>query len=261
MRLTRYHWILGGTLLAGLLIFIFCQGAVRLLLLGALCTLSGLCVGLGVSFPQWQMFGRSLCRVRTSRKVVALTFDDGPDPETTPKLLALLAERGVRATFFCVGERVARHPELARRLTAEGHLIGNHSYQHSHGTNVFSVARLRADLARAQEELRRVTGHTPEWFRPPMGLTNPRVFRVAGELRLKVAGYTARGLDKRPATADQIAARILRGLRPGAIILLHDGDVPVERLLAVVTMFIDKIQASGYQCLRLDELLSYEERP
>lgn len=228
-------------------------------MLAGLCAISGTCVGLGVSFPQWQFFGESVCRVRTTRKVVALTFDDGPDAGNTPALLALLAERKVRATFFCVGQRAARQPELVKRLVAEGHEVENHSFQHSPMTNLFSVPRLREDLARAQDEFRRLTGRAPEFFRPPVGLTNPRVFRVAGELGLKVAGYTARGLDRRPDAPENIAARLLRKLQPGAIFLLHDGGVPRERLLAVAGLLLDKLQAEGYQCLRLDELTAAEE--
>lgn len=258
MRLTRFQWILGGTVLAASLIVACCRGTTCLVLLSLLFSLAGLGIGLGVSFPQWQMFGPSRCRVRTREKVVALTFDDGPDPETTPALLTLLAQRGVRATFFCVGDRVARHPEIARRIACEGHRVENHSHRHSPWTNLFSVDRLREDVSRAQAEMERVTGRAPRFFRPPMGLTNQRVFRVAKELGLEVAGYSARGLDQRTTSAERVLARILRRVRPGAIVLLHDGGVPPARLLAVVTMLIDNLEAEGYQCRRLDELISGE---
>jgi peptidoglycan-N-acetylglucosamine deacetylase len=260
MRLTKYHGVLGGTLLAGLLILGFSRGALCLGLLAALGGLAGLLVGLGVSFPQWQFFGQSVCRARTGRKVVALTFDDGPDPENTPALLALLAGRSIRATFFCVGRRAAQQPELVKRLVAEGHAVENHSFAHSPATNLFSVRRLRDDLARAQDELRRMTGRAPEFFRPPVGLTNPRIFRVTRRLGLQVAGYTARGLDRRADPPEKIVARLLRKLQPGAIFLLHDAGVPRDRLLAVVTLLLDKLQAAGYQCVRLDELMAGEEK-
>jgi peptidoglycan/xylan/chitin deacetylase (PgdA/CDA1 family) len=248
----------GGTVLAALLIAGFCHGVNRLFLLGLLFTLSGLGIGLGVSFPQSQMFGESLCRVRAGRRAVALTFDDGPDPQSTPLLLELLASRGVKATFFCVGERVARQPELAGQIAALGHLVENHSYQHHRWTNLFPVSRLRADLSQAQEAIGQATGRTPEFFRPPMGLTNQRVFAVARELGLRVAGYTARGRDKHPGPPEPIVARLWRRLSPGAIFLLHDGGVPARQLLAVVTMLLDKLEAAGYTCLRLDELIGGE---
>jgi peptidoglycan/xylan/chitin deacetylase (PgdA/CDA1 family) len=256
MRLTKYHCLLGGTLLAGLLIIAFSHGTLRLWLLAGLCTLSGAGVGLGVSFPQWQFFGESVCRVRTDQKAVALTFDDGPDPESTPVLLDLLARRNIRATFFCIGERVARQPELARRIVARGHAIENHSHRHQFWANLLGEEKLEADLAQAQEEIRRVSGRTPAWFRPPMGLTNPRVFRVTRKLGLGIAGYTARGLDRRADGPERIVARLRRGLRPGAILLLHDGGVPAARLTATVTALMDMLETEGYHCVRLDELVS-----
>ncbi len=258
--MTRYQCLVVGTVLLAALIIWQTHGPQRWGLLIVLCCVAGLTVGLGVSFPQWRMFGPSLCRVRTTRRVVGLTFDDGPDPVATPALLDLLAKRQVKAAFFCVGERVAQHPELVRRVVAEGHLVENHSHRHHRGTNLFSVARLRGELAEAQEAIRQATGQAPRFFRPPMGLSNQRVFRVARELNLRVTGYTARGLDSRLAdTPEQIVSRLLRGLRPGAVLLLHDGGGPVERLLAAVSMLIDRLQSAGYECLRLDELVECEE--
>ena len=255
-RLTRYRMILGATLAAAVLTFVFAAGAARLWWLAGICSLAGTLVGLGVSFPQWQMFGHSLCGVATKCKIVALTFDDGPDGENTAALLALLARRKARATFFCIGNRVAQQPELVKRMVAEGHRIENHTFQHSPATNLFSVARLRDELTQTQAEIQRAAGRAPEFFRPPVGLTNPRIFRVTDELGMKVAGYTARGLDRRTDAPEKIAGRLLRKLQPGAIFLLHDAGVPRERLLAVVTLLLDKLESGGYQCVRLDELMA-----
>ena len=255
-HLTRYRMIVVVTLIAAALIFVFASGEACFWWLAALCLASGLCVGLGVSFPQWQMFGKNICSVATKRKVVALTFDDGPDSENTPALLTLLTERKVSATFFCIGQRVARQPELVKRMVAEGHEIENHTFQHSPATNIFSVRWLREELLQAQAEIQRVTGRTPDFFRPPVGLSNPRIFRVTGELGLKVVGYTARGLDRQTDAPEVIVGRLLQKLQPGAIFLLHDAGVPRERLLAVVTLLLDKLEAGGYQCMRLDELMA-----
>ncbi|MFM2294091.1 MAG: Peptidoglycan-N-acetylglucosamine deacetylase [Verrucomicrobiota bacterium] len=217
----------------------------------------GVAIGLGVSFPQLQFFGHSICIVAKRRKVVALTFDDGPDAANTPALLALLAARNVRVTFFCIGQRVAAHSELARQIAAAGHRVENHTHRHSPFTNFFLHEKLRAELALAQTEIQSVTGRAPEFFRPPMGLTNPHLFTTASSVGLRVTGYATRGLDLRAAaTSEQIVARLLRGLRPGAIFLLHDAGVPRERLLATVTLLLDKLAADGYQCARLDELIA-----
>lgn len=213
-----------------------------------------LLTGLGVTFPRWQFFGPMLCRVRTSASVVALTFDDGPDPESTPVLLDLLRVAGVRATFFCVGEKVACYPEIARRIVVEGHLVANHSHHHHPLTNLFSTRRLRRDIETAQQAIQTATGVRPTYFRPPMGLTNPRLFRVLRGLSLKGVGWSARGFDQHTRDAETIVRRILGHLKPGAIIALHDGKVEAERLEAVAAMLLENLSARGYQCQRLDAL-------
>jgi peptidoglycan/xylan/chitin deacetylase (PgdA/CDA1 family) len=260
MRVTRFQWLLTATAVLAIAVFCLGAGTARWVLLSILFTTSGLGVGLGVSFPEWRMFGSSLCRVRTTQKVVALTFDDGPDPASTPALLDLLARKGVRATFFCIGRQVAEHRELARRITAEGHLIGNHSFAHSRGTNLFGEARLRADLEHAQQEITQAVGRTPEFFRPPMMLTNPQVFRVTRALSLTVAGCAIRCYDRRDGSTRKVLHRVLRRLRPGVIIALHDGGVPPERLVDLAGQLLDKLHALGYRCLRLDELAACEKR-
>jgi peptidoglycan/xylan/chitin deacetylase (PgdA/CDA1 family) len=259
MRLTRFQWLLAATAALAAAVFFLSAGTARWVMLGLLFTASGLLAGLGVSFPEWRMFGPSLCRVRTTEKVVALTFDDGPDPAGTPALLDLLARKGVRATFFCVGRQVAGHRELARRIAAEGHLIGNHSFDHSRATNFFGEARLRADLERAQQEITRAAGRAPEYFRPPMMLTNQRVFRVTRALSLAVAGCAIRCYDRRGGNTQKVLRRVLRRLRPGVIIALHDGGVPPARLVELTGGLLDELQTRGYRCLRLDELAAREK--
>lgn len=254
-RITKFHWASAAVLGCSLLIFCGFPSPNPWPAWTVVWTSFGLVVGLGVYFPQWQFFGPTLCRVDTPRRVVAVTFDDGPDPAATPALLDLLANRGVRATFFCVGRQLAQHPELARQIQAAGHQIENHSFLHSPWTNLFSVNRLKQDLQQAQDLIHRVTGRQPVFFRPPVGLTNLRVFRVARELELEVVGYSARGLDQTQRPPQSIVSRITRRLRPGAILALHDGGVPVDHLLAVVQLLLDKLQAEGYSLAPLGELV------
>ena len=259
-RLTRFHALLIAATLAGGAIVVLSSGPIRLALLGAVVVGTSALVSGGVMWPQWRFFGPALCHGGTERKQVALTFDDGPDPDNTPALLALLTRRGVPATFFCVGERVTRHPDIVQQMAGEGHEVENHSLRHSALTNLLSVARLREDVAQAQEEIARVSGRFPRFFRPPMGLTNLRVFRVAHDLGLTVTGWNVRGLDRRADPPARIVGRLLRQVEPGAILLLHDGGVPAPRLLAVVEMLIDNLEAQGYQCVRLDRLIACEGR-
>jgi peptidoglycan/xylan/chitin deacetylase (PgdA/CDA1 family) len=246
--------VISAAFVAAVLIVFLSKGPLRWGLLSVLCTGTGLVVGLGVSFPSWRMFGPAFCRARTTRKAVALTFDDGPDPATTPALLDLLKERKTPATFFCVGQKTAEHPELAARIAREGHEVENHSWAHDFRTNLFSEAKLRSDLARAQSQLKVVCGTPPRFFRPPMGLTNQRVFRVAGELGLEIAGYTARGLDRRNDAAEVIAERILAASKPGAILLLHDAGVPKDKMLTVAGLVLEGLRRREFECVRLDVL-------
>ena len=119
---------------------------------------------------------------------------------------------------------------------------------------------MRAELTQTQREIQRITGHAPEFFRTPAGLTNPHVFQVTHELGLQMAGYTARGLDRRSDAPEKIAGRLLAKLQPGAIFLLHDAGVPQARLLAVVTQVLDALDANGYRFrVRLEELKHEDE--
>jgi len=211
---------------------------------------------LGVVFPQLSFFGPYICRGTKSRKQVALTFDDGPDERSTPALLQLLSEARVAAAFFCIGKRVTANPELARRIVGDGHLLENHTYSHSKATNFYGVGRLREEIARTQDAVLKSAGVAPNLFRPPMGLSNPLVFKAARLLGLKVIGWTVRGLDTTTRDPERIVARIVRRLKPSAIILLHDGDVPPERLVATVSLLLESLRQRGYEVVRLDRILA-----
>ncbi len=249
--MTRFHAIL---ILSGLLAaaaFLLGQTALLILVFTAFAVV----VGLGVMFPQLSLFGPFICRGPSAQKRVALTFDDGPDAQSTPALLDWLREEKIPAAFFAVGARVAAHPELAARIVREGHLLENHSFSHSYATNFFGVARLREEMRRTQNAVQEATGRAPELFRPPMGLSNPRTFRAAKLEGLRVIGWSARGLDTQCRDPEVVVRRILRRVRPGGIILLHDGNIPAARVLATVKLLLAGLRERGYEVVRVDELL------
>lgn len=211
--------------------------------------------GFGVAVPQLRFFGDFICYGPAVKKRVALTFDDGPDPRSTPQLLELLWEQKIPATFFCIGRRVEESPELAARIVREGHILGNHSHVHSNFTNFYSRARLRAELQQAQAAIEKACGVAPKLFRPPVGLSNPNTFRAADDLKLQVIGWNIRSLDTITKEPKKVVARIRRNLWPGSIILLHDGNIPAEKLIATVKSLLDTLRELGYEVVRLDELL------
>lgn len=155
---------------------------------------------------------------------VALTFDDGPHPEGTPAVLEVLARAGARATFFVVGEQVARRPQLARRILAEGHELALHGHRHRLQLRL-SARQLREDLLRGSAALEHATGSRPRLHRPPFGIYSPAGLIAAREAGLAPLLWSRWGKDwRRCTTPPRIAARVLTGLAGGDVILLHDAD-------------------------------------
>lgn len=181
----------------------------------------------GVMDPRSNFYLPVTWRLPAGDPGIALTFDDGPHPEITPHVLDLLAAAGQRATFFCIGEHVVRHPHLVRRIIAEGHALGLHSHTHSRWFNTWLAARVRSDLVRTCEVIAEATGApAPRLFRPPIGLKNPIVAKVVAELGLRMVTWSCRGFDTALPEPALLHRRLIAGLRPRAIILLHDGHEP-----------------------------------
>ncbi len=155
---------------------------------------------------------------------VALTFDDGPDPRTTPRFLAELERLGCRATFFVLGEMLDRHPELGRRIAAGGHEIGVHGWHHDNAL-VARPGRMAAELGRAADLVAAVTGAAPGWYRPPYGVLSAETLIAARLHGLRPVLWTVWGRDwTRSASPDSVVAAMTPGLRGGATLLLHDTD-------------------------------------
>lgn len=165
----------------------------------------------------------SLSPEAARRGEVTLTFDDGPDPEVTPQVLAILARHGVQATFFCIGERAAAHPEICRDIVAAGHRIENHGQRHRNYAALYGLAGWRREIGAAQQTLTRITGRRPSYFRALAGLRNPFLDPVLSRLGLRLATWTRRAYDTRCADPDTAFARLTRNLQAGDILLLHDG--------------------------------------
>ncbi len=197
-------------------------------------------------------------RGSSGRRAVALTFDDGPDPVFTPRILDTLACEGARATFFVVGKRAQRHPEILRAIADASHEIGNHTYGHPH-LWLLSPARTRVEMTRCADIVTAVTGRPPRYFRPPWGKFNLAAYRHAARLGEARVLWSLRPEGWRPAAGpDAIVRAVERGLRPGAVINLHDGGVPgaAARTAQALPAVLDLLRAHGYRCAPLGELLS-----
>jgi peptidoglycan/xylan/chitin deacetylase (PgdA/CDA1 family) len=155
-------------------------------------------------------------------RAVAITIDDGPDPEVTPAVLEVLEAHKATATFFCVGERVEQHPSLARAI-AERHDIGNHSYRHSHDFALLGPRALAREVGHAQQVIGAASGQWPCFFRAPAGLRNLFLEPVLARAGLQLASWTRRGYDTVSGDPGAVTARLTRRLRAGDILLLHDG--------------------------------------
>lgn len=240
-------------------------------------TLAGLIViWLGVSVRgmasmRSQVFGRVYWRGaptptpppqvgRGVRYNVALTFDDGPSEPSTAQVLDVLKRHGVKATFFVIGRNLKAHPELACRIVDEGHELGNHSYSHPWMFRML-FSRIREDIGLCQDEIEKVAGYRPRFFRQPIGMNNPSVMKILGQMGMVMVGWQVRAYDAVPKAKEKIAGRILRGVRPGGIILLHDGcdgKTNPDRTATVAALeeIIPELKKRGYEFKTVSEILS-----
>ena len=202
---------------------------------------------------------KTLCRAKTEDKVVALTFDDGPDAEMTPRVLDVLKEYGVKATFFLIGSNVDKNPEIVKRLVSEGHTIANHTYSHVGAFPLKSSEMVSNELQRCNSIIYQTTGLKPKLFRPPFGVTNPIIGNVSNSMRFKTVGWSIRSLDTiKSRSRVDVCNAILKRLHCGAIILLHDRCNDADVLLRIL---IPSIRERGYSITTIETLMkdySYE---
>jgi peptidoglycan/xylan/chitin deacetylase (PgdA/CDA1 family) len=192
---------------------------------------------------------------------IAVTFDDGPDPNVTPAVLDILRQRGVKATFFMVGSHAEDHWELARRVVEEGHEVGNHTYSHR---NLVSLGRAGtcAEFLRAQEALKAVTGVEPRLFRPPRGLYNRYILELAREHRVTVALWTRSSRDWLELRPDEMVRGLLQNVRGGDVLLFHDGGNLIrttggwrQNVVEGLPVLLDELDARGFKFVTVSELM------
>ena len=209
-------------------------------------------------FPRFGFYLPVIYRGTSGKKAVAMTFDDGPDPLTTPLLLELLLKRQIKATFFVTGEKAAAHPELLKEIVRQGHLIGNHSYRHSYRILFKTRASIMADIEATQNVFNDF-GIRPLAFRPPAGITSPGLRSALSKTGMYLVNFSCRALDGGNRRIGNLAKRILNRLGPDDIVLLHDLRPPDESLIPVwineIESLLAGIESRGLMVLPLSELI------
>lgn len=211
-----------------------------------------------IANPRWAFLGKVHCKGDPGG--VALTFDDGPHPEHTPKVLETLDRFQVKANFFVIGKYLERYGDLAAAASRAGHLVANHSFHHFRAMSFFSPEEIRREVLQCQEELEKWVGYRPRFYRQPAGFRNPKIFGILKEMGMSLVGWQTQAFDTVAKSPVGIVQRILKTVRPGGIILLHDGwDRDGERdrtpTLEALPLILQGLKDRGLQFFTLDRLL------
>ena len=217
----------------------------------AIFVLDHLVLGLAGMWPKSTLLGANITHLpaeSVAQREIAITIDDGPDPAVTPRVLEILAAHGAVASFFCIGERAAAHPELVRAMVAAGHAVENHGMRHRNHLAFSGPRGWRREIDDAQQVLAQLAGTPPRFYRALAGLRNPFLDPVLQQLGLRLASWSQRGFDTRCANAGEVLARLKQGLAPGAILLLHDGHAARDTagtpiILSVLPALLDELAA------------------
>lgn len=201
-----------------------------------------------------------ILRGPVDRKAIALTFDDGPDDQWTPQILRVLRENHVRVTFMCVGERIQQTPNQFRQLIQQGHIIGNHSFDHPNFTKI-TLTEAKTQIERTNDLIENIADIQPRFFRPPYGALNEEVIREVIELDMKILLWDVDSLDWSGITAEQTESNVLAHAQPGSIILMHCAGGRGENLSNTVQALpktIQTLRSEGYTFKTVPELLGVE---
>lgn len=187
-----------------------------------------------------------------TEKKIALTFDDGPS-EFTLEVLELLKKHNAKATFFCIGKNIEKHPEIVKQIITEGHLVGNHSYSHSKFFDFYNAKQITEEIKKTDGLLEKFTSKKINFFRPPYGVTTPSIRRALKITGHKTIGWNIRSLDGGTKNQELILNRIIKRVSPGGIVLLHDTAL---HSVLVLEQFLQFLQQNNYKVISIEELLN-----
>jgi len=197
---------------------------------------------------------KATCKFETTEKIICLTFDDGPCANTE-NVLNILKEYHAKATFFCIGKNIAGHEEIIKRIHQEGHLIASHSFEHNYWYDLKTTAAFEKDLLLNTKTIKNVIGEEPRYFRPPYGVTTPALARAVAKLKLDVIGWNIRSLDTKIKNQKKLLSRIVKQIRPGSIVLLHDTMPDSNVVLRELLIYLKN---ENYQSVRIDAMMKTE---
>jgi len=240
--------IIAYALSIGLFFFDLQYGIIPLAIFVLLCMIAPF-------MPGFSFFLPIISRGKSGKRAVALTFDDGPDPNTTPALLSLLSSHNIKATFFIIGEKADKYPELIKDIIQKGHTIGNHSYHHDTLVMLKSYKKLKREIEDTQNILKK-HGIIPLLFRPPVGITNPKLKNALSELNMQAVNFSCRASDFGNRRIKYLSKKILKNVNSDDIIILHD-VMPKDSdyWLNEIALIISGIKDMEFDILPLDEII------
>ncbi len=200
-------------------------------------------------------FIKIVCSAITDKKEIAISFDDGPATNYTPEILQLLKQDNIKATFFCIGNRIAGNENILKQIKDDGHIIGNHSYSHHFWFDMYSSKKMLDDLKQMDHEMEKVIGVKPKLFRPPYGVTNPNVKKAIINGGYIPVGWSVRSMDTVIKDEKKLLDKINKSIKPGAVFLFHDTS---KTTLDALPAFMREVKNSGYAIIPLDKLLDLQ---
>lgn len=238
-------------------------------MLGSLVAGAGIAVAVSAGYqsmsPTGQLYGRTFTGIRAGSKQLALTYDDGPNDPHTMRLLDVLAKHGVHATFFLIGRYAQQRPDIVREVARAGHVIGNHTFTHPLLT-FQSAQKIERQLKECTLAIRDAVGEHSNLFRPPFGGRRPAVLRLARKMRLEPIMWNVTGYDWNAESADDIERKVVRRVRGGDVILLHDGGhrefgADRSRTVEASDRLISRYKAEGYEFVTVPEMMTSAAKP
>ncbi|KJD32119.1 polysaccharide deacetylase [Tamlana nanhaiensis] len=215
--------------------------------------------GLGSGLIGWNYHLKSvLSNAKTSKKAVAITFDDGPNSQFTPQVLALLNRFNAKATFFCIGKHAENHPDILKQIIGDGHTVGNHTYSHSNNFGFFSTQKVISELKKTNTIIENFTGLKMNLYRPAFGVTNPNISKAVKVLGLTSVGWNVRSLDTTSRNSGTVLNRITKHIKAGDIILLHDTSEKTLIVLEQLLLFLQQKNLASVTIDALCDLKPYE---